>query len=281
MNKKPRLGRGLDALLGEPPDPVDAQSVTHVPVELLDRGRYQPRKRFDEQSLRELADSIRSSGVVQPLVVRPLAQGRYELIAGERRWRAAQLAGLDRVPVVVRELSDAAALAVSLIENIQREDLSAVEEARALARLVQEFSLTHEEVAARVGRSRSAVSNLLRLLSLEPPVLELLEQGRLEMGHARALLALSGADQARLATQIADRGLSVREAERLIRSRQGAVRSPRAATETDPDVRALAQELSERLGARVRLLHRTGGAGRLVIDYGSLEELEGVLERFR
>ncbi len=281
MNKKPRLGRGLDALLGEPPDTIDAQSVTHVPVDLLDRGRYQPRKRFDEQALRELADSIRASGVVQPLVVRSTPQGRYELIAGERRWRAARLAGLDRVPVVVRELTDAAALAVSLIENIQREDLSAVEEARALARLVEEFSLTHEEVAGRVGRSRSAVTNLLRLLSLEPSVLDLLEEGRLEMGHARALLALSGADQARLAAQFADRGVSVREAERLIRSRQGGVRSRHTATETDPDVRALAQELSERLGARVRLLHRAGGAGRLVIDYGSLEELEGLLERFR
>ncbi|MHB1950359.1 MAG: ParB/RepB/Spo0J family partition protein [Acidiferrobacteraceae bacterium] len=282
MTKKPRLGRGLDALLGGMPEASSpAGTVTEIPVDLLDRGRYQPRKRFDEPALTELADSIRSSGVVQPLIVRPVPGGRYELIAGERRWRAAQMAGLAQVPALVRELSDDAALAVSLIENIQREDLNAVEEARALARLVEEFSLTHEEVARRVGRSRPAVSNLLRLLSLEDPVLDLLAEGRIEMGHARALLALPGADQRRLATLIADRGLSVREAERLIRSRQTGGSSGRRERGEDKDVRALANELSDRLGARVRLLHRANGGGRLVIDYSSLEELEGLLERFR
>ncbi|MHB1528337.1 MAG: ParB/RepB/Spo0J family partition protein [Acidiferrobacteraceae bacterium] len=280
MSKKPRLGRGLDALLGGPVDAGATETVTELPVEQIERGRYQPRKRFDAGTLAELADSIRVSGVVQPLVVRPLPSGRYELIAGERRWRAAQLAGLARVPVVVREIEDAAALAMSLIENIQREDLSALEEAHALERLINEFSLTHEEAAGRVGRSRAAVSNLLRLLSLDAAVLGMLEEGGIEMGHARALLALSGHEQRQVATQIADRGLSVRAAERLIQSRKAAPAHARKVTE-DPDIRALEQGLSERLGTRVRFMHRGNGGGRLVIEYGSPEELEGLLERLR
>lgn len=279
MNKKPRLGRGLDALLGAPSEARE-EALGELPIGALTPGRYQPRMHFDQASLAELAASIKSSGIVQPLVVRPLPDGRYELIAGERRWRAAGIAGLERVPVVIRELSDAAALAVALIENIQREDLNAVEEARALSRLIEEFSLTHEQAAERVGRSRAAVTNLLRLLALEESVLGALAAGHLDMGHGRALLGLEPARQKQLAAQIVAKQLSVRAVEALIQQERPG-RAPPPPARVDPDIRALEQELSERLGARVRVAHKPKGSGRLIIEYRGAEELEGLLARLR
>ena len=279
MSKKPRLGRGLDALLGAPSEPP-TESAAELPLGALTPGRYQPRTHFDPESLAELAASMRSSGVIQPLIVRPLGEGRYELIAGERRWRAAGMAGLERVPVVIRELSDAAALAVALIENIQREDLNPVEEARALERLIEEFDLTHEQAAERVGRSRVAVTNLLRLLALDPEVLAALAQGRLDMGHGRALLALDPERQRRLAARILAEQLSVRAVEALIQNERRPGPGPQAAV-VDPDIRALERELSENLGARVRFAHKARGGGRLIIEYEGSEELEGLLARLR
>lgn len=279
MSKKPRLGRGLDALLGSS-NAAAPEPVTELPLGAMTPGRYQPRAHFDPASLAELAASIRSSGVIQPLIVRPVGEGRYELIAGERRWRAAGLAGLAQVPVVVRVLSDAAALAVALIENIQREDLNPVEEARALQRLIEEFDLTHEQAAERVGRSRVAVTNLLRLLALDETVLAALAEGRLDMGHGRALLSVDAAEQRRLTARILDEQLSVRAVEALIQQQ----RTPRPVTTrapADPDIRALEQELSENLGARVRLAHKARGGGRLIIEYGGAEELDGLLARLR
>lgn len=280
MSKKPRLGRGLDALLGTPPEAASHENPTELPVEWLERGRFQPRRHFDEEALAELAVSIKASGIVQPLVVRPLGPDRYELIAGERRWRAAQMAGLHQVPVVVKALSDAAALAVALIENIQREDLNPVEEAHALSRLIEEFSLTHEEAATRVGRSRAAVTNLVRLLGLDPEVLQALEARRIDMGHARALLGLDPRHQRALTHEIASKGLTVRAVERLIQGLKAPAKKG-APDVRDPDIRALERELSDRLGARVRLTPKGKGAGRLVIDYTSADELEGLLERLR
>lgn len=280
MSKKPRLGRGLDALLGAAPEAASHENLTELPIEWLERGRFQPRRHFDEEALTELAASIKASGVVQPLVVRPLGPDRYELIAGERRWRAAQMAGLHQVPVVIKSLSDAAALAVALIENIQREDLNPVEEAHALSRLIEEFSLTHEEAATRVGRSRVAVTNLVRLLALDPEVLQALETGHIDMGHARALLGVDPRHQRALAREIVRKGLTVRAVERLIQALKSPARKERPETR-DPDLRALEQELSDRLGARVRLTQRGSGAGRLVIDYTTADELEGLLQRLR
>jgi ParB family chromosome partitioning protein len=285
--KKPRLGRGLDALLGGPAETAGAapgkDELRSLPVDLLERGRYQPRTHMSQEALEELANSIRAQGVVQPIVVRPLASGRYEIIAGERRWRASQLAGLHEVPAVVRDIPDEAAIAIALIENIQRENLNPVEEAVALQRLIDEFGMTHQQTAEAVGRSRAAVTNLLRLLSLNPDVREMLELGKMDMGHARALLALEGLHQSEAARQVVDKGLSVRETEGLVRrllERPVANKSRREGS-LDPNVRALQQELSDKLGARVSIQASGKGKGKLVIEYTSLDELDGILARIR
>ena len=302
--KKRGLGRGLDALLGGAarPAPVPAAATTatetgapatepvdgslrKLPVDLIQRGKYQPRHDMHQESLQDLADSIKAQGVVQPIVVRPVGAGnpqRYEIIAGERRWRAAQLAGLQDIPAVVRDVPDRAAIAMSLIENIQRENLNPLEESRALQRLIQEFELTHQECAEAVGRSRAAVSNLLRLLELSDEVKALVEAGKLEMGHARALLALSGNEQTTTARQVAAKGLSVRETERLVKRLQAGRDKPAPHPQrVDPDIRRLEEELGDRLGAKVALEQARGGKGRLVISYNSLDELDGILERIR
>lgn len=290
MIKRPRgLGRGLDALLGGEPAPAAAAGApTAVALSRLRPGRYQPRTRMDPGSLAELADSIRAQGVMQPILVRPIQDGHYEIIAGERRFRAAQLAGLDEVPVLVRPVSDEAALAMALIENIQRQDLNPLEEAQALKRLIDEFGLTHQQVADAVGRSRAAVTNLLRLIDLPAAIRELVEQRRLEMGHARALLTLPEAEAARLAEAAADGGWSVRELEERARAAHGQTapgkargKSPKARRRVDADLARLEQEIGESLGARVRIEAKANGRGRLVIEYFSLDELDGILERLR
>jgi ParB family chromosome partitioning protein len=280
--KKPRLGRGLDALLGayEPGD--DKEELRQLPVDLLQRGKYQPRTHMDKVALEELAASIKAQGVVQPIVVRAIASGNYEIVAGERRWRAAQLAGLETVPAVVRRIPDEAAIAIALIENIQREDLNPVEEANALQRLIDEFSMTHQRAAEAVGRSRAAVTNLLRLLTLQSDVRQLLEKGQMDMGHARALLALDGKAQGQAARQVVDRGLSVRETENLVRRllEKPAARKG-AKSHVDPDVRALQQKLSDKLGAKVRIRHSRRGKGKLTIEFGNLDQLDGILAHLR
>jgi ParB family chromosome partitioning protein len=280
------LGRGLDALLaGGASSAMDEASscgeLRQLPVELLQRGRYQPRLNMDDASLQGLADSIRERGVLQPVVVRPVAGGRYEIIAGERRWRAAQAAGLATVPTLVRDVEDEAALAIALIENIQREDLNAMEEARALKRLVDEFGITHARAAQAVGRSRAAVSNLLRLLELNDDVRALVEAGALEMGHARALLALGGPRQSQAATQVVAQGLSARETEALVKRLLAGAPAARKRSAPDADVQRLERELKEQLGARVEVRQRRGGRGALVIHYTSLDELDGILRHLR
>lgn len=289
--KKRGLGRGLEALLGGAREielgdedgiaGVSAQeSVSSLPLDLIQRGRYQPRRDFDPDSLRELADSIAAQGVIQPIVVRPIGEGRYEIVAGERRWRASQQAGLREIPVVVRDVDEQAAIAIALIENIQRADLNPLEEAEALARLLTEFGLTHQQVAEAVGKSRTTVTNLLRLLELNDEVKGYLRGGRLEMGHARALLGLRGPQQSRAAGEVVARGLSVRETERRVRRLQlEGEETPRALprVEPDPDVRRLQDDLTDRLGARVLIQQGRRGAGRLVIAYNSLDELDGIL----
>jgi len=291
MSKKRGLGRGLDALLGESASISSVTEVTDadrerelqsLPIDRVRRGRYQPRRHFDPDALQELADSISAQGMVQPVVVRPVDDG-YELIAGERRWRAAQIAGLHELPAVVRALDDQAAAAVALIENIQREDLNPLEEARAIARLVEDFGLTHQQVAAAVGRSRASVSNLLRLQELDEEVKRLVETRSLEMGHARALLGLKGDHQRAIARKVAARGLTVRATEALVRRElEGRDESaPRGATRKDPDTRRLEQELSEKLGADVTVHPGKGGRGRLQITYNSNDELEGILAHIR
>ena len=288
--KKRGLGRGLDALLGsagipeQTPTTKDLAGLRDLPVDLIERSRYQPRSDFNEEALQELADSIRAQGVIQPVVVRPLAgqPNRYELIAGERRWRAAQLAGLHEVPAVVREVDDQAAMAMALIENIQRQALNPIEEAIALNRLIGEFGLTHEQTAEAVGRSRAAVSNMLRLLNLEPEVKAQVEQRQLEMGHARALLALRGAAQIRAARHVIDKGLSVRETERLVKKQGEPKQSAESTVQTlDPDTQRLQDELSERLGAKVHFQAAKGGKGKLIIQYNSLDELDGILSHIK
>jgi ParB family chromosome partitioning protein len=251
-------------------------------LDQIERGRYQPRTEMDPTALEELAASIRAQGVVQPIVVRPRPGGeRYEIIAGERRWRAAQMAGLDHIPAVVREVADQAAIAIALIENIQREDLNPVEEARALNRLIEEFALTHQETADAVGRSRSAVTNLLRLLEIAPEASALLENGDIEMGHARALLALPRDQQGPAARQVVARGLSVRETERLVHRLLQAPAEARVARPLNADTRRLQDDLAARLGAVVQIHHSARGKGRLVIQYNNLEELDGILAHIR
>ena len=271
------LGRGLDALLGSDEPPREALAT--VGIGAIRPGRYQPRTRMDERSLAELAQSIRSQGLLQPVVVRPV-DGGYELVAGERRWRAAQMAGLEQIPAVVREVPDEAALVMALIENVQREDLNPMEEAAAVQRLIDEFRMTHEQAADAVGRSRSATSNLLRLLKLAKPVQEMVMRGALEMGHARALLALDGARQIELASRIAARELSVRETEALV---QRLLRAPaqRRRKRTDRDLERLAEELSERLGTTVEIRPSRKGRGKLLLHYSSLDHLDQLLKRLK
>jgi len=283
MNRKARLGKGLDALLGGV-DKIVAQSdgeLRYLPVATIRPGRYQPRTNMDETALTELADSIRTHGVVQPIVVRETPAGDYELIAGERRWRAAQMAGLDVIPSVVRRVADEVALAVGLIENIQRENLNPVEEANGLRRLLDEFGLTHQQVADSIGRSRAAVSNLLRLLNLDPAVRAHLENGRLEAGHARAILSLPREQQLAAADTVIQQRLSVRQTEQLVRRYlSGNRKEKRKTAPKDADLRQLEEELSQQLAATVSLEQR-GQGGRVIIEYNSLDELEGILERLR
>ena len=263
------------------------EELARLPLDLLQKGKYQPRIDMRAETLQELADSIKAQGVIQPIVVRPVGvpgvgeSQRYEIIAGERRWRAAQMAGLNEIPAVIRHIPDEAAIAVALIENIQRENLNPLEEARALERLISEFELTHQEAADAVGRSRAGVSNLLRLLELAPEVCERVERREIEMGHARAVLALPNRkQQVEVATLVAKKGLSVRDTEALVRRLQagGAAASAAEGQEgRDPNVRRLEQELADKLGAKVAIQHSTGGKGKLVVSYNSLDELDGIL----
>lgn len=287
MATKKRLGRGLDALLSAPvsspaasTDETGAASdglLRDLAVDLIQSGKYQPRVDMREETLQELADSIRAQGVVQPIVVRPIGDGsRYEIIAGERRWRATQLAGLHEIPVVIRDVPDEAAIAMALIENIQRENLNPIEEANALQRLINEFELTHQEAAEAVGRSRASVSNLLRLLSLTSDVKKMVEHGELEMGHARALLALEGDQLSKVAREVVAKGLSVRETERLVKQTLEGLPA-KAKQKADPDIQRLESDLSEKLGAKVAIQHGAKGKGKVVIAYNSLDELDGIL----
>ena len=291
--KKTTLGRGLADLLGQSRSsaaarPPVADELANLPVDLLQRGRYQPRLDMRPESLNELAESIRAQGLVQPIVVRPLAPvatggaQRYEIIAGERRWRAAQIAGLSEIPAVIRDVPDEAAIAMALIENIQREDLNPLEEARALERLIAEFGLTHQQVASAVGRSRAAVTNLLRLLELAPEVCTLLEERSIDMGHARALLGLENRrKQIEVAALVAKKGLSVRDTEALVR-RLSEPQGPRGEQSSggntkDPNIHRLEEELGGKLGARVQIQHGAGGRGKVIVNYNNLEELDGIL----
>ena len=294
--RKRRLGRGLDALLSKPV--AENAAVTgstagnpfmQIPLELLQRGRFQPRVDMRQESLEDLANSIRSQGVVQPIVARPIGNGgpsqRYEIIAGERRWRAAQMAGLNQIPTVVRDVPDHAVIAMSLIENIQRENLNPLEEARALDRLIHEFDLTHAEAATAVGRSRATVSNLLRLQELADKVKPMLESRQIEMGHARALLSISDPQQQHdAARQVIKKSLSVRETERLVKrmlDAKGKKKPAKRPASVNADIRRLEVEVSEKLGAKVRVVHGNKGSGRIVISYNSLDELDGILKHIR
>jgi ParB family chromosome partitioning protein len=294
--KKRGLGKGLEALLGssaaaaasgqDREEMVEQAEIDGVlrklPVDILQRGVYQPRVDMHPDTLEELANSIRAQGVVQPIVVRPVSKDRYEIIAGERRWRAAQLAGLHEIPAVVRDVPDQAAMAMALIENIQREELNPMEEAMALHRLIEEFGLTHQETADAVGRSRASVSNLLRLLSLNEDIKRMVENGDLEMGHARALLSLTGDLQSQVARTVAGKGLSVRETERLVKQTlENPTGKAKDEKRVDPDIRRLEQDLGDKIGARVAIQHGSKGKGKLVIQYNSLDELDGILDHIK
>jgi ParB family chromosome partitioning protein len=294
--RKKRLGRGLDALLSRPA--AETPSITgvapgdtlkEIPLELLQRGQYQPRVDMRQDSLENLADSIRAQGVVQPIVARPISrvggEQKYEIVAGERRWRAAQIAGLKAIPAVIRDVPDEAAIAMALIENIQRENLNPLEEARALDRLIREFDLTHAEAAKAVGRSRAAVSNLLRLLELSDKVRAMLESRQLEMGHARALLSIADpVQQFDAARQVVKIGMSVRETERLVKrmlESGGSKKSAKRPVQVDGDIRRLEREVSDKLGAKVKVEHSKKGSGKLVISYNNLDELDGILKHIK
>lgn len=298
MVKKRGLGKGLEALLGSGvnhlKDDITPVAVAtgqlkasaefqHLAIDVIQRGRYQPRTNFNMDALQELADSIKAQGVVQPIVVRPLSAtpGQYELVAGERRWRAAQLAELHEIPAIVRDISDQEAMAVALIENIQRQELNPIEEAKALVRLVEEFGLTHQEAADAVGRSRVSVSNLLRLLTLETDVRHMLEDGQLEMGHARAILGLEAAKQMQAAREVAKKGLSVRETEQLVRKLNKPESEKAEKAGLDPDTRRLQEDLSEKLGAKVVFQHGNNGKGKMLIHYNSIDELDGILDHIK
>lgn len=280
MQKKRGLGRGLSELLGEvasSPAQEKPQDVQKLPIEFLQRGKYQPRRDMDPEKLKELSDSIAAQGIIQPIIVRKLAGDKYEIIAGERRWRAAQLAELQEVPVLVKAIDDRSVMAVALIENIQREDLNALEEAEALHRLLDEFELTHQQIAEAVGKSRATVSNLLRLLDLAAEVKTLLGKGQLEMGHARAILGLDEAKQVEIANKVVKQGLTVRAVEKLVREQNQ--EKPVVVKKTDPDTLRLQRQLSERTGAKVEINHQENGKGKLIFSYTSLEELEGIINK--
>ncbi len=292
MVKRKGLGRGLDALLGisdqeedeeistapaSEPASAPKEILKDLPIEFMQRGKYQPRRDMHPEALEELANSIRAQGVMQPIVVRPVAEDRYEIIAGERRWRASQQAGLDTIPAIIRDVTDEAAIAMALIENIQREDLNAIEEAQALIRLQQEFELTQEEVARAVGKSRATVANLMRLMSLQETVRTMIEHGDIEMGHGRALLALEGPQQLEAARACVAKGLSVRQTEELVRKLQQPVAAKAAPQKMDADTRRLQDQLSDQVGVPVMIQQNAKGKGRLVFKYNSLDELEGIL----
>ena len=285
--RKRKLNRGLDALLGSELTPSSGERETtaadnelkQLPVEFLQRGKYQPRRDFDQEALQELADSIKAQGVMQPIVVRQIGNQRYEIVAGERRWRACQLAGLADIPALIRDISDEAAIAMALIENIQRENLNPIEEAMALRRLQSEFSLSQQEVATAVGKSRSVVANLLRLLSLESEVLEHLQSGALDTGHAKVLLALEGIQQIKAAKQVIDGRLSVRQTEALVKALLQTA-DPVAEAVVDPNIARLSRELSEMLGTQVSIDDKKG-RGKIVIQYPSLDVLDGILRKIR
>ncbi len=289
-----KLGKGLEALLGSrdkesmsalmedrPGAPAQEGELREIPIDLIRPGKFQPRQDMRAQALEELAQSIHQQGVMQPVVVREIGQGRFELIAGERRWRACQLSGLKAIPALVKSASDRDVLSMSLIENIQREDLNPIEQAVALQRLQEEFGYTQQEVAKEVGKSRESVANLLRLLGLEPDVRAMLEKGELEMGHARALLGVSGPDQPKLAREVARKQLSVRQTEDLVRRHLSRKDSTPATRERDPDLARLEDSLSEKLGARVAIQHTAKGKGKLVINYNTVAELEGILSHIK
>ena len=298
MTSKKKLGRGLDALLGgNKPKTLTALAdlpamaprrqdkdgeLRHIPIELIQRGKYQPRTDMHEEALQNLAASIKAQGVMQPIVLRPISDTHYEIIAGERRWRATQIAGLDTIPAIIKPVSDESAIAMALIENIQRENLNPIEEAMALKRLQEEFELTQQEVADAVGRSRASVTNLMRLISLNPDVRLMLEHGDLEMGHARALLSLSEQQQSEAAQIVVGKGLSVRQTEALSRKMLSeAGQSKKLEFVSDPDIRKLEQSLSEKLGANVQIQHSSKGAGKLTLKYNSLDELDGILAHIK
>lgn len=291
------LGRGLDALMGaskvsvesaptvqdaieqvQSPNPNTNEQLKYVPVDLIQRGKYQPRRDINQEALEELSASIKAQGVMQPIVIRPISDTKYEIIAGERRWRASQLAGLDKIPAVIRHVPDEAAIAMALIENIQREDLNPLEEAIALKRLQDEFELTHQQVADAVGKSRTAVTNLLRLITLDDEVKKLLEHGDIEMGHARAMLSLTNDRQRRVASEVVAKSLSVRQTEALVRRTIEEINKPvEQKTLHNPDLEKLEQGISEKVGVPVMLQHSAKGKGRLVLKYNNLDELDGIL----
>jgi ParB family chromosome partitioning protein len=279
-SNKRGLGRGLDALLGDVSVHDEKHHLQALPIEYMQRGKYQPRKDINPEKLQELADSIKAQGIIQPIVVRQVAFQKYEIIAGERRWRAAQLAGLSEVPVVIKEIDDRAAMAIALIENIQREDLNPLEEAESLKRLLDEFNLTHQLVAEAIGKSRTTVTNLLRLNELHPEVKKLLLSNQLEMGHARALLSVEGIKQVALATKVVKEGLSVRATERLVKE-TNVEPIDRKIKIIDNNTLHLQDSLTAKLGAKVVIDHKENGSGKLVISYSSLDELDGIIEHFK
>jgi ParB family chromosome partitioning protein len=279
LNKR-GLGRGLDALLGDVSAKEEKHHLQTLPIEHMQRGKYQPRKDINPEKLQELADSIKAQGIIQPIVVRQIAHEKYEIVAGERRWRAAQLAGLTQVPIVIKEIDDRAAMAMALIENIQREDLNPLEEAEALRRLLDEFEMTHQLIADAIGKSRTTVTNLLRLLDLHPDVKKLLLGNQLEMGHARALLSLEGFKQVVIANKVAKEGLTVRAAERLVKESQAEPKIQKVKV-IDNDTLRLQDDLTAKLGAKVIIDHKENGSGKLVIAYSSLDELDGIIGQLR
>ena len=285
--KKRGLGKGLDALLGSSREdnskPSNGDSLQTLDVDLIQRGQYQPRRNFDEEALNELADSIRAQGLIQPIVVRLLSDKKsYEIVAGERRWRAAQVAGLHEIPVIIKDVPDQTAMCLALIENIQRQDLNPLEEANALERLINEFDMTHDEAAEAVGRSRSAVSNLLRLLERDDSVKKMVEACKLNMGHARALLSLPKAEQFEIATKVVAQGLSVRATESLVQQLSNKNKKSKPVRKSkDPNISSLENDISERLGARVSINHQANGKGKVEISYNSLDELDGLLKHIK
>lgn len=284
MKKKPVLGRNLSSMLSQTTlqqvNKENRDELRNLPLDVIQPGRFQPRSVFDEEKLAELADSIRAQGVVQPVVVRPVSDDRYELIAGERRWRAAQLAGIDDIPAVVRDVPDEVSVAMALIENIQREDLNPLEEATALRRLIDDFQMTHQEAADAVGRSRAAVSNLLRLLELMQEVKDMIDMRLVEMGHARALLSLDDDLQVQAAREVVRKRLSVRDTENLVRRLKQSAKK-KGQRRVDPDILSLQNRIGEALGTRVRIQHQASGKGKLVINFNNSDEFEGILQRLK